>query len=689
MSLGLSSNEAKYLPCMNPSCKSYGSSHPNCRCWGQKEVFFAEGGEIKSGCDKDRAHEEGCEYFAGGGDVLPAFEETQPLSASEPAQPDSLPAFEETEPVALPSFEETEPLPEEKYGTAKQQLIAGAEGLAKGVAGPLATAFETKVLGVPEADIKGRAEANPWTSGIGEAAGFVGGLATGAGQAGLIAKAASKIAPVAESATLLSRMGSTAIQSAIEGGLYQVSDETSKALLGEGDPEAPVGNALANIGAATLLGATVGGLFGAPIEAAAKGARGKLQEISDTKMEKSLRSWLAGYGASIYKLERGNNAYARRMPAEFVEAMGKGLDHAAFKSGESFQQVINGLGKGKARGLLENAVEATSFSALGLPGYVGAQGVNKYVLPHFEKAIGKKISRAEEKFVAPVILKALASGDTQGIGEAIRYSLKVAKGATAIADGVEELFVPGVQKAFNSIERDKEREKTKASLERGDFNKEVEAAFDGPAAAQGFARGGSVDPVPVAKPSGVSRLYPEQSMLLTAARGRIAGHLNSLKPSDMMPKLPFDKPRKDKAQEKRFNRAVDIANRPLSVLQDIKRGTLMADDVKDLSTMYPELKKQLDQAMVMRITKAQLAEEKPSYRVRQSMSLFLGAPLSSEMLPESIQAAQNVFKTQAAQRAQMGQAQKTKKGTAPLTKSDDNAWTADQAAAKRQSNPER
>lgn len=68
-----------YPPCINPSCKSYGSSHPNCKCYSNAAVaeagYFADGGEVDSYCSKDNPHKEGCEYFADGGMPNKMFEE--------------------------------------------------------------------------------------------------------------------------------------------------------------------------------------------------------------------------------------------------------------------------------------------------------------------------------------------------------------------------------------------------------------------------------------------------------------------------------------------------------------------------------------------------------------------------------------------------------------------------------------
>jgi len=55
----------QYLPCINPACKSYGKSHPNCRCYGAaggEAGHFAKGG-MAHFCQKAMQHEPGCEYY--------------------------------------------------------------------------------------------------------------------------------------------------------------------------------------------------------------------------------------------------------------------------------------------------------------------------------------------------------------------------------------------------------------------------------------------------------------------------------------------------------------------------------------------------------------------------------------------------------------------------------------------------
>jgi hypothetical protein len=152
----------------------------------------------------------------------------------------------------------------EKYGTTGQQALAGVEGISRGFLGPLATAAEKHILQVPEEDILGRQQANPWTAGIGEAAGLGAGMLTGTGEAALMTKAGELgleglglAAKASEAATLGSRIGSSAVQQAIEMGVLTAGDETSKLILQ--DPNTSAESAVVNTGVGTLIG----GAFGA------------------------------------------------------------------------------------------------------------------------------------------------------------------------------------------------------------------------------------------------------------------------------------------------------------------------------------------------------------------------------------------------------------------------------------------
>lgn len=222
------------------------------------------------------------------------------------------------------------------------------------------------------------------------------------------------------------------------------------------------------------------------------------------------------------------------------------------------------------------------------------------------------------------------------------------------------------------------RKKLKKLLEDGFLNKKIMEPEGAPT--ESFASGGEVDSAPE---NSISQLFPVHNTMLNSSRGRAYEYLNGLRPQENMPKLAFDSQRKDPDAEKKYDSALDIANNPLSVLQHVRKGSILPEHMAHLSGMYPDLKSHLDKRLTERITKAQLEEKKPSYRIRQGLSLFMGVPLSGEMSQPMIAAAQSIFMPQQAQQP-AGPPAKKSKGTAPLTKAADDVWTSNQASEKRQ-----
>lgn len=147
---------------------------------------------------------------------------------------------------------------EAKYGTTGQMIKTGLEGIAKGVAGPLAPLVETGLgIATPE-DIRAREETNPITSGVGQAVGLGAGLLTGTGEAALMTKA-GEIAEAAAGlgqASRLAKIGSSAVRNAAEMAVLQSGDEVAKTILK--DPEVSAQSAIANVGLASLAGGATG-----------------------------------------------------------------------------------------------------------------------------------------------------------------------------------------------------------------------------------------------------------------------------------------------------------------------------------------------------------------------------------------------------------------------------------------------
>lgn len=142
--------------------------------------------------------------------------------------------------------------------------------------------------------------------------------------------------------------------------------------------------------------------------------------------------------------------------------------------------------------------------------------------------------------------------------------------------------------------------------------------------------------------SALGYYMPEHQVSMTASTTRAMQYLQSIKPQPFR-SSPLDKEiPPSKAEMARYNRALDIAQEPTIVLKHIKEGTLQANDVQDLVNLYPSLYNQYVSKLTNEITAMQGADVDIPYKTRMNLSLFMGQPLDTTMLPSSIQAAQPI-----------------------------------------------
>jgi hypothetical protein len=675
------------LPCKNPNCKSHGVPHPNCKCYSQGSMY-AKGGFV-SACAGNMKHETGCEYYADGGEVsesAPDFipdevfsqqqEEARAPQAMGVSEPDSAPDFiPDSEFKSLNSEASTDVAPDfisdsdlksatGKYNTTGQEVLAGIEGLAQGVAGPLATLAEQGLskLGVPgltDEDIVGRQEASPWIHGISEAVGLTGSmLIPGVGVAGVATKAA-KAAQSAAEVSRLGKVGGSLIHGFVQSGVIQGSDEISKAMLGQGDPETPVASALVNIGAAGLLG--VGGQI----------LGGAASKTLDTIGTSKASSWLAGFGASgMGKAGSADLKFAdMAKTAKQLKDVG-GFDPKAFLAGaEAFDKH-----KEQAARFISSAIGAKLGGISGgIAGYAAG--------PIIEKGLETSgiIPAAGKYAVAPVV-KWLSTGAGGDIARGIRYAKQANNGYNLINTTIDGLFTVVPQQALDTELRDRNKYKLKKFIEDGGINQQIQDIT-----VPQYAEGGEVQSPLLPEDDAIATHFPEQNMLLSMAKGRISNYLSSQQPATITPHLAFDDTPPDHEAESRYNDVLELANDPLSVIRHIGTGTLLPEHMQHMQAMYPEVITLMQKQMTDRITRAQLAGEKPPFHVIQGMSLFLGANLDGSLTPESMQAAQSVFAGQKQQQAQQNPV-KNKRGTSSLSDVSENYLTGDQARQKRQSN---
>ena len=577
--------------------------------------------------------------------------------------------------VNIPDNEVELDKPTSKYGTVSQQALAGVEGAERGLtAGMSDAAFKymhqmgedtglrewgQKELGLgpnwvaPDIkDVAGRQEENPVTSRGAEAAGILLGVTKGMGAPGLIEKGTAALVP--QATTAMGKIGSAALKTAIGAGLFQSGDEISNAMLGKGDPEAPVSAALAHIGAATLLGGLTGGLLNVTGQAANKG----LQTLENAKMGTRAKNLMTGMGVAakmkelglspeqaeeyINNVNEGNNKSFGKdwfnslkpkssIPSTTPEFADTELNYKDIKKGlDLFNKGLSTAATG-----LGGVAGGAAGSITGIPGGIaGERAGEKFLGPLIEGVLGKVVSKSN-KYVIPTIMKQLSEGKLNDLLTTIDYANKVAKGNSMTNKAIDGLFKVGGQQLYDHTASDRDFEKLNDYLDKGGLNEELTTQSP-----PQFAEGGEVGQQPT---DHFAEVYPDQSQLLGAAKARVFTYLNSKRPQQNQSPFPYDKIEPDKTQEKSFRRAADIANSPLSIFNHIKDGTIDQEHVQHLTSMYPEVYKNLSNKIMERIVNNKIDDEQPSYKVRQGLSLLLGKPMESTFAPFQIQQAQSVY----------------------------------------------
>lgn len=692
------------LPCQNPNCRSQGKPHANCECYGS----MAEGGDV-SFCSKSKKHNENCQYFAEGSTDIGTDDQPPPPPGFELDQ--AAPSIDSgSVPPPPPGFEldqsdgtsaETPPPPgyelDKDYTTTGQHIGADIEGVAKGLTGPVAPFVEQglSAIGVPglsRKDQAGRAAAFPNEQkaielGTAVASTLIPGV-KGISIAGNIMKAA-KEANIVRQAAQYTKFGAGAIRNLLAGTAFVAADGTTKALLGQpgGDPESIISSAIA----AAPLNMITGGVFEMlPSGLKAAGADKLAQKGSDYLRGVGVAAQHAG---DVEALERLANAPATS-PA--YQAGMKWVSSYLPKTLRAVPATVGGGVGGSAGGLLGSLIGHEATGAV--QGTAAGAWLGNKFSEQVAQKLGMPINGIVKKTVPLIALKVLGGGATDTLGAdlatASEYGSAVARGQRKLNDAVMSLFNSGVATKFTDP-TDRERNQLLDFITKGGVDPEIKAEGQTSSApSQQFAEGGKVTgnsddskPIPLSdKAKFLTNHYPDQAPVYGAMRGRVSNYLKSLKPQENQPKLAFDTVLDQKDQHRVYNKAIDVALNPLSVMGHIKKGTIDADHLKHLNNLYPELTNQLRQKVTEQISQAQLKGAKPSYKIRKGLSMLMGTPLDSTMTPSSIQAAQHVFQAKKAAQQQAAQdgGGKVKKGTASLGKIGPNNMTPDQARQARE-----
>jgi hypothetical protein len=149
------------------------------------------------------------------------------------------------------------------------------------------------------------------------------------------------------------------------------------------------------------------------------------------------------------------------------------------------------------------------------------------------------------------------------------------------------------------------------------------------------------DPSPLLNVAGDTAHYlPEYATAMGETAARAVNYLNSLRPDTQKALLLDAEPEADPVKKAAFERALTIAQNPLIVLEDVKDGTLVPEDLITLQNVAPGLYARMREKLTAELVDRTAEEEPIPYKTRLGLAMFLGTPLDSTMTPEAIQAAQ-------------------------------------------------
>lgn len=191
----------------------------------------------------------------------------------------------------------------------------------------------------------------------------------------------------------------------------------------------------------------------------------------------------------------------------------------------------------------------------------------------------------------------------------------VAKGEKAMNSGIKSVFKAGRQVMPQAV---LPKESDRKKLDK-------------------FLKQAQLDPTILTKVGGdMGHYMPSGSGAAAQIAANAVNYLNARRPNET-PASPLDSkaPVSPEAQAK-FNRLLDIANTPLSVLNGVKSGRLTPEEVGAVKNLFPGLYERLTMKLMDEMNTHISKGEAVPYATRIGLSMFLGQPLDSTMTPTAI-----------------------------------------------------
>ncbi len=258
--------------------------------------------------------------------------------------------------------------------------------------------------------------------------------------------------------------------------------------------------------------------------------------------------------------------------------------------------------------------------ALGSVGWLmGHNPISSAMLGEMAQRMGKDLPEA----IKLGMLKYMASDapiKAEGFKAMVDFMHNTYKGENLLSKTTKSLFEGGVKTLTSNIPDEKSRAKIDKAVEKFEQNPEAMLHNE----------------------QHLGHYLPDHQIAMSESSTRALQYLQSIKPRPYR-SSPLDQEIEPSAMEKaRYNRALDIAQQPMVVIEHIKNGTLQGNDIQDLTAMYPALYKQMANKISNEVIS--MHNHPIPYRTRIGISLFLGQPLDTSMKPSSIMATQPIPK---------------------------------------------
>ena len=143
--------------------------------------------------------------------------------------------------------------------------------------------------------------------------------------------------------------------------------------------------------------------------------------------------------------------------------------------------------------------------------------------------------------------------------------------------------------------------------------------------------------------SDLDEILPELGGSLTQTAANMVGYINSQRPAPKLESVFQKEMPVPFLQQNQYKRLLRLAYNPLEIYRMIKDGTITSKDAIHFQNMYPDLHADAKERIMDNILELKNKNINVPYKLRKSLSVFVGFPLDPNLTPQAIQAAQSTY----------------------------------------------